>query len=121
VITIDEVRTRVERELRGKLPAGVAINEATVIKDLGLSSLQISEIVFGLEEDYEVEFDAAMAADAETLGDLLVVANQAIGEMDGSQSAGQPIDDRDVASSDSADRRPEDSVRESISGARSGQ
>jgi acyl carrier protein len=80
VITIDEVRKRVEHELRGKLPPGVAIDQGTVIKDLGLSSLQISEIVFGLEEDHGVEFDAALAADARTLGDLLVVANQAIGE-----------------------------------------
>ena len=80
MITIDEVRKRVEHELRGKLPPGVAIDQGTVIKDLGLSSLQISEIVFGLEEDHGVEFDAALAADARTLGDLLVVANQAIGE-----------------------------------------
>jgi acyl carrier protein len=80
VITIDEVRKRVEHELRGKLPDGVTINQDTVIKDLGLSSLQISEIVFGLEEDHEVEFDAALAADAQTLGDLLAVANKAMGE-----------------------------------------
>jgi acyl carrier protein len=80
VITIKEVRERVERELRGRWPDGVpiAINENTVIEDLGLSSLQISEIVFGLEEDHGVEFDAAQAADARTLGDLLVVANAAL-------------------------------------------
>lgn len=80
IITIEEIRDRVERELRGKPPDGVTIDECTVIKDLGLSSLQISEIVFGLEEDHDVEFDAALAADAQTLGDLLVVANQALSE-----------------------------------------
>jgi acyl carrier protein len=80
VITIGEIRNRVEAELRGKGPSGSEINENTEITDLGLSSLQISEIVFGMEEDHEVEFDAALAADAVTLGDLLAVANRALAE-----------------------------------------
>lgn len=78
MITIEDIRERVGRELRGKLPDGVTITDDTVIEDLGLSSLQISEIVFGLEEDHDVEFDAALAADAKTVRDLLAVANQAI-------------------------------------------
>jgi acyl carrier protein len=90
MITIEEIRERVLGELRGKLPDGITIDESTVIKDLGLSSLQISEIVFGLEEDHEVEFDAALAADAETLGDLLVVANQALSEMEAERSSPAP-------------------------------
>jgi acyl carrier protein len=88
VITIEEVRERVQGELRGSLPSGVTIDEQTVIEDLGLSSLQISEIVFSLEEDHDVEFDAALAADAKTLGDLLEVANKALDEKQGgAQSA----------------------------------
>lgn len=84
MITIDEIRERIEHESRGKLPEGVTISANTAIKDLGLSSLQISEVVFGLEEDHNVEFDAARAADAVTLGDLLTVANQALAEKHGS-------------------------------------
>ncbi|HUA74748.1 MAG TPA: acyl carrier protein [Solirubrobacteraceae bacterium] len=85
MITIGEIRSRVEAELRGKGPSGSEIDEGTQITDLGLSSLQISEIVFGMEEDYEVEFDAALAADAVTLGDLLTVANRALAEKAGEQ------------------------------------
>jgi acyl carrier protein len=90
MITIEEIRARVQGELRGKLPDGVTIDERTAIKDLGLSSLQISEIVFGLEEDHGVEFDAALAADAETLGDLLGVANQALSEREAERSGQAP-------------------------------
>lgn len=80
MITIDEVRDRVTQQLRDSLPSGVTIGENTMIESLGLSSLQISEIVFGLEEDHDVEFDAARAADAKTLGDLVKLANEAIAE-----------------------------------------
>lgn len=90
MITIEEIRDRVQAELRGKLPDGIAIDESTVIQNLGLSSLQISEIVFGLEEDHEVEFDAALAADAKTLGDLLVIANQALSEREAEQPRPAP-------------------------------
>lgn len=91
MITIDEVRKRIEEQLRGKLPDGVSsIDETTKLEDLGLSSLQISDIVFGLEEDYDVEFDAAAAADAKTLGDVLVVANRALEEKDGGAPAAAP-------------------------------
>jgi acyl carrier protein len=87
VITIEEVRERVVRELRGRLPEGVVSGEETAIADLGLSSLQVSEIVFELEEDHDVEFDAALAADAKTLGDVLVLANRALAEKAGTELA----------------------------------
>jgi acyl carrier protein len=103
MITIEEIRQRVEHELRGKLPDGVTITESTAIEDLGLSSLQISEIVFGLEEDHGVEFDAALAADAKTLGDLLAVANQALAEKEGAAATpAAPAATGDGATSGSA-------------------
>ena len=83
MITIEEIRKRIHDQLRGKLPEGTTIDESSRLEDLGLSSLQISDIVFGLEEDYDVEFDAAAAADAKTLGDVLAVANAALSEKDG--------------------------------------
>jgi acyl carrier protein len=78
VITLNEVSTLIRREARGKIDAGTVIDENTKLRDLGLSSLQIAEIVFTLEEEHEVEFDPARAADAETLGDLLALGNEAL-------------------------------------------
>jgi acyl carrier protein len=78
VITVDEVTGLIRRELRGKLSADTVLDEGTRLEDLGLSSLQVSEIVFTLEENHNVEFDAARAADAQTLGDVVALANEAL-------------------------------------------
>ncbi|MCM6779025.1 acyl carrier protein [Nocardia sp. CDC159] len=78
LITIDEVETLIRRQMRGKQPKDVVIDESTDFRDLGLSSLQIAEVVFSLEEAHEVEFDPARAADARTLGDLIRLGNEAI-------------------------------------------
>jgi acyl carrier protein len=75
MITLDEVNELIRREMRGKLPDGKELGEETRLDDLGLSSLQISEVVFTLEERHEVEFDAAKAADVKTLGELIAVGN----------------------------------------------
>ena len=78
MITVDEVAGLIRRELRGKLDTDTVLDESTRLEDLGLSSLQVSEIVFTLEENHEVEFDAARAADAKTLGDVVALANEAL-------------------------------------------
>ena len=78
MITIEEVSKRIRHELRGKLPPDAVIDANTTMEDLSLSSLQVADIVFELEEDYGVEFDAAKAADAKSLGDLIAVANEAL-------------------------------------------
>ena len=78
LITVDEVEALIKREMRGKRSKDVVIDEDTVLKDLGLSSLQISEIMFSLEEAHEVEFDPEKAADAKTLGDLVALGNAAL-------------------------------------------
>ena len=51
MITLDEVATLIRGELRGALPPGVTLDESTQLEDLGLSSLQVSEIVFTLERE----------------------------------------------------------------------
>jgi acyl carrier protein len=76
LITIGNIADLVRRELRGKLPADTVLDESTRLEDLGLSSLQISEIVFTLEEDHGAECDTARAADVKTLGDVLALANE---------------------------------------------
>jgi len=83
MITLEEVTTLVRRELRGKLQDGTQLDRDTRLEDLGLSSLQVAEIVFTLEEEHEVEFDASRAADVQTLGDVVDVANEALAEVGG--------------------------------------
>jgi acyl carrier protein len=78
VVTLEEVTGLVRRELRRKMPKNIELNESTRLEDLGLSSLQVSEIVFTLEENHEVEFDSSRAADVQTLADVIAVANEAI-------------------------------------------
>ncbi|WP_211289035.1 acyl carrier protein, partial [Actinophytocola xinjiangensis] len=70
--------TLIRQEMRGKLSADVTIDEGTRLDELGLSSLQVSEIVFTLEDEHGVEFDPAKAAEAETLGDLLTLTNEVL-------------------------------------------
>jgi acyl carrier protein len=79
MLTIEDVANAIRRELRGKLPDDTSLDEGTYLEDLALSSLQIAEIVFTLEEENGVEFDTARAANMKTLGDLVTLANEAIG------------------------------------------
>ncbi len=78
MITFEEVDGLIRQELRGKLKPGTTITPDTELKALGLSSLQLSDIVFTLEENHEVEFDAAKAADVKTVGQMVAMANEAI-------------------------------------------
>jgi len=78
MITIDEVVGLVSRELRSSVPDGMTLDERTRLDDLGISSLQLAEIVFTLEENHNVEFDPARAADVRTLGDLIALGNGAV-------------------------------------------
>lgn len=78
MITVEDVAARVRRELRGKLPAGKVIDDDTRLDDLGMSSLQVSEVIFSLEEDHGFEFDAARAADVKTVGEVVALANESL-------------------------------------------
>ncbi len=86
MITIDEVEQLIRERMRGKLPPDTTIGPDTVLKDLGLSSLQLSDIVFTLEETHDFEFDASKVADVTTVGDLVAVANEAIADGSGRRS-----------------------------------
>lgn len=78
VITLEEVIALIRAEMRGKQRPADSLTEDTRLSDLGLSSLQIANIVFTLEEEHEVEFDAAKAAEAVTLGDVVMLGNAAL-------------------------------------------
>ncbi len=78
VVTLSEIEHLVRREMRGKFVAGTELTPETRLDELGLSSLQVSEIVFSLEEEHGIEFDTARAADVKTLGDVIVLANESL-------------------------------------------
>ena len=86
MITVDDVAVLIRREMRGKLRASTVIDEQTKLDDLGLSSLQVSEVIFSLEENHGFEFDAARAADVRTVGDVIALANQAQAQAAGVRS-----------------------------------
>jgi acyl carrier protein len=90
LITVEEVAQLIRKTMRGKLPADAVLDATTSLKDLGLSSLQISEIVFTLEEEHEVEFDDASAANATTLGDVVALANLALSSRPVAQGVDPP-------------------------------
>ena len=78
MITVGDVATLVRRELRGKLPAGKEIDADTRLDDLGMSSLQVSEVIFSLEDKHGFSFDAARAADVKTIGEVVGLANESL-------------------------------------------
>lgn len=78
MITIDMLAGLIRQEMRGKLSSDIRIDENTRLDELGLSSLQVSEIVFTLEDEHGVEFDPAKAAEAQTLSDLLALTNEVL-------------------------------------------
>lgn len=78
MITVDEVAALVRRELRGKLRADTVLDADTRLDDLGMSSLQVSEVIFSLEERHGFEFDAAKAADVRSVGEVVALANESL-------------------------------------------
>jgi acyl carrier protein len=66
------------KKLKGHLPPDFHLEESTPLTDLGLSSLQMAEVVFELEEQIGIEFDPSQAADVKTVGQLIELANQLV-------------------------------------------
>lgn len=77
MISIEEVAEQVRRSLAGRA-TDLTLRAETSLQDIGLSSLQISEILFRLEELHGVEFDTARAADVHTLGDIAMLGEIAM-------------------------------------------
>ncbi len=64
--TIEEIRTLfIERTKRED------INNSTMLKDLGLDSLDVVEMCLDLEERYKVQFTTEELSSFKTFGDLL--------------------------------------------------
>jgi acyl carrier protein len=75
VITVEQVCEMVQKKLRGKNAEEITLGEQTAFDELGLSSLQVADIVYGIEDQLGIEFDPSRAADVKTIGDLVNLAN----------------------------------------------
>jgi acyl carrier protein len=80
MVTLDEVVALARREMRGKARRDAVLDASCALTDIGLSSLQIAEVIFSLEEAHGASFADHLAANAKTLGDLVALANDAIAE-----------------------------------------
>jgi acyl carrier protein len=47
------------------------VSEATRLEELGFDSLSILDVLYGVEQEFEIEIDAAELANFETVGELL--------------------------------------------------
>ncbi|MFE0132936.1 acyl carrier protein [Streptomyces sp. NPDC059037] len=70
MITVDTVCRLIEKKL-GSKAAALTLDADTVFDSVGLSSLQIADIVYTIEDDAGIELDSADAANVKTVGDLV--------------------------------------------------
>jgi len=79
-ITVDEVAAIVRAQVGDKLQADVALGPDAVLEELGLSSLDVTEVFVSIEELVDRELDSVPAADARTLGELVAVVNEQLAD-----------------------------------------
>ncbi|MEU7182079.1 acyl carrier protein [Streptomyces celluloflavus] len=75
MITAEEVCVRIAKKLGSKANS-YTLNEDTAFDSVGLSSLQIADIVYTIEDDLEIEFDESKAASVKTVADLVKLAEE---------------------------------------------
>ncbi len=79
-ISVDEVAGIIRAQVGDKVPADAALGPDAALEDLGLSSLDVTEVFILIEELVERELDSVPAADARTLGELVAVVNQQLAD-----------------------------------------
>jgi acyl carrier protein len=77
-VSIDDAVAIVRAKLGARAESKV-IRADSRLDDLGLSSLEVADAFFRLEDLIGKELDPAAAADAETLGDLVAAVNRQVG------------------------------------------
>jgi len=87
--TFDEVVARVRKQSR--VGSSVKIGETTTLDELGLSSLQIADLIFSLSEDLEIEIDEERASQLRTLGEFAALLDEALARKEKARA------DKDVA------------------------
>ncbi|MCD0448226.1 acyl carrier protein [Actinocorallia sp. API 0066] len=75
MVTTDEVIKLIGKKIRNK---SIELTAATPLDSLGLSSLQISDIVFEIEDAHGFEFNPVKAAGITTIGEIAELANETI-------------------------------------------
>jgi acyl carrier protein len=88
-MSLGEVAAIVRGQLGAKLPDDAAVTESSTLKELGLSSLDLTEIYFAIEERVGTELDPTAAADVKTLGELVDVVNALVAQANGTPTPGR--------------------------------
>jgi acyl carrier protein len=79
-ISVEDVAGIICAQVGDKQRADAALGPDAVLEDLGLSSLDITEVFVSIEELVERELDSLPAADARTLAELVAVVNQQLAD-----------------------------------------
>jgi acyl carrier protein len=80
----------VENQLRGKLPGDAQLTADSGLEELGLTSLDVTEVYFAIEELVGTELDPTAAADVRTIGDLVTVVNDLVAQGGGEPATPSP-------------------------------
>lgn len=78
MVTIEQITDLMRAKLSAAREADAALTETTTFEDLGVTSLELANFVFRLEDEFDVVFDPSMAADIKTIGDLVKVVNESM-------------------------------------------
>ncbi|EEP70548.1 acyl carrier protein [Micromonospora sp. KC207] len=76
IITFDEISARIRKAARRR-GGDLVLTADSDLSELGLSSLEIADLVYGLEDSLDIVLDPAQAANVRTVGDLVALANAA--------------------------------------------
>jgi acyl carrier protein len=74
-VTVDDVVRLINAKLNGRRCA-VVLGANSLLRDVGLSSLQIADVIYTVEDRLAVQFDPVLAADVATIGDLVALASR---------------------------------------------
>ena len=74
-VTIEDVTVLVRAALRNRRDLSTELGASTRIEDLDLSSLQLANVFFALEEAKGVCFNGGEVSELSTLGELVELAN----------------------------------------------
>jgi acyl carrier protein len=79
-ISVDDVAGIIRAQVGDSLPADVVLGPDAVLENLGLSSLDVTEVFVSIEDLVERELDSVPVADAKTLADLVAVVNEQLAD-----------------------------------------
>lgn len=68
-MTVEDICERIAKKL-GSKASTVTLDAETELIGVGLSSLQIADIVYGIEDDLDIRFDERRALSVKTIDDL---------------------------------------------------